>query len=668
MLTALTIILGLGERRDFSRPRWLLLLGLRLTALLLLTLWLGGVRLAMPGPGVKRTEIIVLIDGSRSMLLPQGQGLPVRWNGACRLADQAPQWFPKSKVTALVLAGESLVPYRGGDLKNPSEHTDLELGLSLSMSLKPAAVLLLSDGNHNRGQGPLGIAAGSVPIHVCGLGPREAGAKPVISDLYYPAETEMGRAVVLRAWLKGNIAGGTIQLKENGKTLALSKIKGPADSLATLEFVPGERGLHKYDLVLKGPDGSKDNRTLNLAVVKTVFRIACLAGEPVWDLKFLRQAMQSSPAYDPDSYLWKNKRWISEDRGKELHADSLGNYDLFVLFGPGEIGQELQQQIRQLVISKGKGILFWGGWPGSGFLSGLRPLNCEARESGMSGVASADQGLSAAGLLNGPQSRNMNRLPPISPGKTCVPASTEVLLLSTLSLPGGIKVPWWALRYCQAGRSAQFAVTDLWKWQLAAAGAGRDTTVYNSVVLGTLDWLLGKAGGGITAGPERVIYQQGQETAFKGRWEGYREKEDRRAIWTVDISGPEGMKRSLKLVNWGRGDFRAAAGKLKPGEYNFSTALVNDGPYLYKNSGKLWVVADNNEEHDVIQNTKLLKDIARVSGGDYWDPGNDQSRPDWRIPEVIDNKTRDEGFGTILLLTSILLGLEWFLRRRWGRF
>gem|GEM_PF-2226760 len=666
VLFSLIVWAGIGELRDFSRGRWLFLLCLRLAVFLILLAWLGGFRWSLPGHGQRGGEIVLLVDGSRSMMLPQGSRAGSRWDRARDLGRVLEKRFPDFRTSWLALAGDSLLPYKN-KLEKPSDHTALGRGVILAQKLRPSAIVLMSDGNNNAGDHPVTAAAGGVPVYTIGLGPSTPDGRPLIAEALLGSEAEAGQPVEVRLWIKGDPAGCRALVLENGKVLARRRLAETSDSVATVSFIPQGLGLHKYELVLDGPGGRQDSRSLSLAVVKRDFRLACLAPLPDWDLRFLSQLVDARPGYALDQFLLKNKRWEGLEKDNRLVLDSLGRYDLFILFGGSGYEPGLQQRIYQLVQGEGKSVLFFGRSPDDGPLAALRPLKAQAPLAGLLGTASAAPGLSGSGLLTGKQSLQLERLPPLSLESNHIAAHSDVAVLSSIVLPGGKTVPWWARRYCGEGRAAQFAVTDLWKLQLTAAGAGRDTALYSSIMLGTLDWLLGTAADGIVLETEKKLYPQGDEISFKGHWENYRDKEGEQSRWSVTIEDAKAARKTIRLDDWGRGDYRGSAGSQAPGEYRYQASLVNRGTVIKRNTGKFWVIPDRSEENDHLQNVKLLKEVAKAGGGQYWDSNQESMPLNWNIKAEGAAALDNPDFQVFVIIASLLLGAEWFLRRKWGR-
>ncbi|RMH05078.1 MAG: VWA domain-containing protein [Planctomycetota bacterium] len=178
------------------------------TVLALLVLALAGPRLGpSPGRSGAGADLLVVLDVSRSMLardlapdrleraradirdlVEAGGGDRfglVLFAGEARLA--APLTRDRTSFLALLaLAGPESVPRGGTDLGAALERAAAALGAGRGPEPeRPAAVLLLSDGEDLEGRGreaALALAAAGIPVHCIGYG-RRAGARiPVAAD------------------------------------------------------------------------------------------------------------------------------------------------------------------------------------------------------------------------------------------------------------------------------------------------------------------------------------------------------------------------------------------------------------------------------------------------------------------------------------------------------
>jgi len=670
ILLAAALALGWRERSGLSRSKWAVLLALRLGAVIIL-----GLILLDMFPrfwGREKQSLLVLADASQSMTLYDGQPQN-RWQRAAAVATRLD--LPGRKFQVYRTTQEGLQEGLPDSLIKPLEYTDLSQALSYALRNKPGAILLLSDGNHNRGEDPARAAAAGVPVYVVGFGPAGGLKNALITDIWNDNEIKAGQPAEISLSLKGVLAGGRTGLWENGVKLAEKRLDLNGDTVVTFTVIPRPEGIHRYTAVLENSSKQQfDQAAAVISVVKKNFKLLFICSNPGWDLRFWQQAIGLNPAYTADILIKRGNEWRSIQAGgreAEGSLDSLDQYDAIIIgdINPGDIPTAAEQGIASLVRQKGRGLFLLGSFRQSGIPGQLAPIFYSREIKVTTGNPWPAPELFSTGMLNAFKEQSFKKMPPLSLDKDLSIRDRKTLLLASLQTSDKKTYPLWARAEEGLGRIVQISSEDLWRWKLAAAGAGRDTALFGEMVQSSLQWVLGRDGSGFEAGPERVLNTPGQEIKFNGRWKNYSRQAGQSAKWSVAITDSFGHRTTYKLADWGNGDFVAELGSLEPGQYSYITALENGGKQIYSARGKFFVEPGRDELRDHLQNAGLLKSLAAASGGQYWDERDIPEDGGWQkniiIPAAPEPAQSDPTF-TILAI-CLLLAAEWFLRRKWGQ-
>jgi hypothetical protein len=670
-LTAVAFFLGWRERNGLTRSKWLLLLGLRLGAVVILCLVLLNI---YPGlfRGLKRQNLLILADASQSMSLNDGQ-TQSRWQRALGLASR--QHLPGRKISVYRTASEGLKDGLPDSLIKPLEYTDLSEALKLAARSKPGAILLLSDGNHNQPADPLQAAATGIPVYAIGFGPAGGLKKALILDIWSEGEIETGQQSEISITLNGVPAGNRASLWENDVRLAEKTIASGGDTALTFKITPQPEGLHRYTAVLESPGKQiLDRASVTVSAVKKSFKLTFIFPRPDWNLRFLLQAAGRNPAYAADIMLRQGPGWRTiRPSGKNDPGtfDSLGNYDAIVLGStePGDIPSLGEQKIADLVRQKGRGLFLVGSFRPAGNIGKLAPIFYDQETKPSAGTVLPAQQLVLSAMLEAGREEQIKRMPPLIVNKNFRLKDDNSLLLASLQTADKKSFPFWARAEVGNGRIAQISADEIWRWGLASVGAGRDTAMFGDMVLASIQWVLGGGGHGFEAGPQRVLNLQGQGVKFNGRWENYSKQFGRNPRWSVTVNDGAGRKKDHQLTDLGNGDFTGELGSLPPGAYTFQTRLVTGGKQVYSSQGKFFVEPGHDERRDHLQNAGLLKTLAAVSGGEYWDERDVSKNNDWmkKIKSSGAPDTASQNPAGSILAICLLLSGEWFLRRKWGK-
>src|SRR5260370_8890883 len=314
-LASIAIAVGRGwkirQRRGFltgTRPVAIWLIESLLAALLLFLLWHPAISIATLRP--QQNIVSVLIDDSRSMSLKE--------DGKTRL-EQATSGLNGGVLDGLRKRFQVRL-YRFGKDAERIDKTDKLTGaapasrlgdssaaaLADSSTLPLGAIVLLSDGAENAGgidrNTIAQIRQRQIPIHTIGFGKEKVDRDVEISEVTLPARTLADARLAAEVTFRNfGYAGqkAKISVRDAGKVLATQEVtlKGEGSpQTEQVQFNAGIAGAKSYQFLIEPLAG--ESNTANNAVTRLVNvegakpRILYIEGEPRWEFKFIRRAVE----------------------------------------------------------------------------------------------------------------------------------------------------------------------------------------------------------------------------------------------------------------------------------------------------------------------------------------------------------------------------------------
>ncbi len=696
------------------------LLQTAMAALLLFLLWHPALSVATLKP--QQNIVAVVVDDSASMAV-QDEGSQSRRDRAVsvlkssllndlqgrfqvrlyRMSDHLERIDKVDQVTAA-----APVTHIGPSLKQVVED---------AASLPIGAVVLLSDGADNSGGIDLEtiseIRRNRIPVHTIGFGREKMSRDIELTDVEMAQRALPQARLAATVHLHQNGYSGQkvrINVKEGSKLLSSQEVTLKGDGVEQVEqvlFNIGDAGVKTIETSVdpqSNEENPKNNRILRLVNVdKRTPKILYFDGEPRWEFKFLRRAVEDDPNIHLTTIVrtTQNKNYVQgyDDDPKSM-KDQKGFpatvEDLFtfegLIFGSVDapyLTPQQQELVKQFVDRRGGGLLFLGGkdsladggW-GKSPLKDLLPTTLPETDKGKHTFfrVGADVELTKAGReslitrIEENPDKNVERwkkLPYLmnfqDPGQP-KPGAT-VLVDSIPKEGGGGHLPLLIVQNYGRGRTAIFATGGSWRWQMLQPVSDMShETFYRQL----LRWLVSDTPRRVTGStPKQLLADEaGVKLRAEVRDTTYLPASD--ATVEAHILGPEGVTASV--------DMRPEP--LEQGVYSAEWTTPMPGSYLVD-----IVAKHGNEElgHDTLtfrredgvaenfhveQNRELLEKLSSETGGRYYKPG-DASKlgKDISYSEagITIRETRDLWDMPMIFLFIILLrAAEWLLRRKWG--
>ncbi len=362
-----------------------------LVCLLLLLLWQPALSIATLRP--QQNIVAVVIDDSKSMSTQEG--------GHSR-KDQVLSTLNSGLLNSLKVKFQVRL-YRLGDHLERIEKTEqlnasapathigegLKEVLADSATLPIGAVVVMSDGADNSGGIDLEtiseIKRQRIPIHTVGFGRERMEHDIELTDVQLAArsleKSRLQAQVTFHQWgLKGEKARLTV--RDSGKILASRDIVLQGDGAAQTETVPfnaGDAGVKNLQFSIDAlpEEENKNNNSLTrvLYVDDAKPHVLYMEGEPRWDFKFIRRAVEDDKNISLYTIVRTTQNKIyTQAPEKKLHPELFGAgfptkvEELFAFQGLilGSVEANYftpaqQDLIQQFVDRRGGGLLFLGG-------------------------------------------------------------------------------------------------------------------------------------------------------------------------------------------------------------------------------------------------------------------------------------------------------------------
>jgi uncharacterized membrane protein len=723
-LLALAIVAAAGLLYWHVRRNHGMLIGLRpvaiwlletgLVALVLFLVWHPALSVATLRP--QQNVVAVLVDDSRSMSLADASGTREAAAQAVLNGGLLKSLGDRFQVRLYKFGKE---PER---IQKPEQLTatepasrigdTLERVLAESSSLPLGAMVLLSDGADNAGGIDLetisAIRRQRIPVHTMGFGRQHPQRDVEITDAVAPARAlPQSKLTALVTFENYGLSGSKTKLsiRDGAKVLASEEVTLKAEGAPQTEslvFNCGDAGPKTLEISLDpipGEENVQNNQVTRLVNVEARKpRILYIEGEPRWEFKFIRRALDDYNNIELVTMLRTTQNKIYRqgtpdppephelEDGFPSKAEDLFAYQGLIVgsveanyFTPTQ-----QQLIRDFVDRRGGGLLFMGGratlsdggYPASP-LADLVPTNLPEGK----GTFHRDftgQELTAAGAesvlcrLDEDPARNLERwkkMPQMANYQEAgdpKPGAT-VLLVSTPA--GNRKPPLLVTENYGRGRTVLFATEGSWRWKMWLPHDDKTQPTFWQQIL---RYLVTDTPGQVTSSTPKPVLSDETKVPLRVEVRDKQYKPVTNAKVQARFMGPDGASATVEL----------APQPLEEGVYSGEWTAEKPGSYVAD------IIAGREQEEigrDVVtfrredgvaenfhtsQNRELLEKLSDETGGRYYKPGEASKLANeisYSEAGISTRETRDLwDMPAIFLLALAIRACEWLLRRRWG--
>jgi len=700
-----------SHKLKYWRAAVIWLLESAVVCLILVLLWQPAIVIAELKP--QQNVIAVLIDDSRSMGIIEDGVTRVQRAKKSLQADVLAKLQEKFQ-TRLYRLDSSLTRLSTledlGDATAPATHIGASLKqlVAESSDLPLGAVVVLSDGSDNSGgidrETIAALRNRHIPVHTVGFGAESISPDIEMDDAAIApralANSRLSAAVTFHQHGYDG-RNGTLSVRDGDQLLASREITfaaaGKIQSESVL-FNSGAAGAKSLQFSIQPlPD---ERNKLNNSLTRLVNvdsghrRILYVEGEPRWEYKFIRRAEDDDKVVQIVSMLrtTENKIYrqgISDPKeladGFPAHAEDLFGYD-GIIIGSVEAGYftPVQQELmREFVDRRGGGLLWLGGhssladgvWGGSSVVD-LLPVVLPTHKSTFH-RAPANAALTSIGadslicrLADDPQANaeRWKKLPYLMDYQEAGTPKPGAAVLAEMSA-GGRKYPMLITENYGRGRTAIFATSGTWRWQMSMPLGDTSHEMFWQQLL---RWLVADT-------PGRVVASTSTQTLLDdGRVQLFADVRDREYQPAIDakveahVIGPDGNSTTVEMTPAPDtpGGFRADWTAEKAGSYVAEVTAEKGDDELGRDMVTFQRADGVAENFHSEQNRELLERLSEQTGGRYWRPDGLAKLAD-EIPYSEAGITMREtkelwNLPAVFLAILLLRSTEWLLRRRWG--
>jgi uncharacterized membrane protein len=686
-----------------------------LAAVLLLMLWHPALSIATLRP--QQNIVAVVVDDSASMARADEAGGATRRQAVTNVLNSGLLNSLKDKFQVrLYKLSDHLERFDKLDqLTSSTPATHLGDGLKQvvadAASLPIGAVVLASDGADNSGGVDLETIAEirrqRIPIHTIGFGQEQAAKDVELGDAQVPSRAlPDSRLSAVVSFHQHGYAGqkAMVTVKEGAKILAQQPVtfkKDGEEQSETLLFNAGAAGVRTVETSIQplpGEENVKNNVVMRLVNVDARKpRILYLEGEPRWEFKFLRRAVEDDRTIDLVTILRTTQNKIyrqglaNPDELKDgfpTKVEELFAFDGIILgsvdapyLTPGQ-----QTLIKDFVDRRGGGVLFLGGkdsladggWKQSADVELLPTILPDRKDTFVRIGATVE--LTAPGRdslitrLEEDPNKNIERwkkLPYVMNFQDAgQPKPGAVVLVDAIPMSGGgAHVPLLITQNFGRGRTAIFATGGSWRWQMLQPVADKSHEMFYQQLL---RWLVSDTPRKVVASTPQPLIADDSHVALRA------EVRDRTYLPASDakteahILGPEGLAETIEMRPDAieSGVYTADWTTPKPGSYLVEVVASRGTEELGRDTMTFRREDGVAENFHTGQNRELLEKLSAETGGRYYTAaeaaklGKDISYSEAGITV---RETRDLwDMPIVFLLLLFLRSGEWLLRRKWG--
>ena len=684
-----------------SKKKKAFLLTLRILALLSLFLVLVEPILTLAKRFTQKPVIALLVDVSKSMNL----------KGASISRKEELQSLLKSDIFEKISSqveiktfgfADSLVPLTIKGKFPDSLGSATSIGEAIQSTENKLSgenlrgIVILSDGANNLGEDPVLLAeAKDIPIYTTGVGeyvpPRDVSIERIINnDIAYvgdklPIQVDVSQTGFDNLKIPVSIEEKKKALTQQNISLGKSGVTQSVD----LNIIPEEAGLHQYQLTIpvlaEETVGENNQRSFTVKVLKSKIKTLLITGNLNWDYSFLKRALEKDKNVELETLVYGKERKAILGRFPQGDKE-LSLFDILILVDPPKfILSDHKKEIEDFVYIQGGAALFLLGKEfidshafsemstllpfdllGRNITFTSAPFNLELTEEGkLHPITQLVENLEE-------NLKIWSDLPPFLGVDILGSVTKDATTLAELKNPSNPNVvsPGIVVRNYGKGKVMATTVTPFWRWDFLLWGIGKDNQIYQTLWNNSVRWLVVREDMDlINIFTDKKIYKGGERIIIQAKIFNQNYQKIKDASVVVNIKGessPDSEVVSLSLDDLG--DYIATLRALPPNQYNFKGEVTREGKKIGTKTGEFLVEAYTLEDSDLKTNFDLLKKIAEVSGGKYYEKEKIANLSnDLKLTEKEEQKTSEIQLWNSPLLLAIFvlcLSLEWAIRKR----
>jgi len=535
------------------------------------------------------------------------------------------------------------------------------------------ALILASDGLYNQGADPQYEARNfKTNIYTIALGDTVAKRDLLIGNVNYNKTAFLGNDFEIEVLAQAfQSKGETMHLTvtEDGRQVNAQLIPVNNDAfkkILTIKLNADKKGIHKFNIGItpvKNELSTQNNtETIYVEVLDAKQKILLVYDGPHPDISVIKQAIEANKNYELKASLLS-----------DIGTLKLGDYSLVVLHQPSANTFATMKDL----IAKGKTPL----WYMLGAQADVPDFNTAQKLTRISTARAEMQEVFAqpvpdfsAFTLSDSTQQKISKLPPLlAPFGSYTSAVNNGILFKQKI--GSVATSYPLLLFGDDGgrRTGVLTGEGLWRWQLAEFQACGNHHAMEELFSQSVQYLTANANRQrFRAYPAKNIFDEGENVLLNAELYNDALELVNTPDVKIELKNADGKNYSFLATRNGQ-SYQLDAGTLPVGEYTY-TASTKLGDKLFNANGQLTVKPLNLEIRQSAADHRLLKNMAKQSGGEMLQPSEisrlaDLIRKNENIKTLV---YEDKHYSDLIdvkwvfLLIVALLSTEWFLRKREG--
>ncbi len=644
----------------------------------------------------KKPKLTVLVDRSGSMNIEEEGKTRDR-----RAEDFLGSGAFKEHTSGLDI---DVVPFAGGILggETPGDTNRTAIGevlddLSKQQVGDPSdAWVVLSDGISNSGMAPSEAAANiKSPVFTIGIGEEIPERDVALTGVDYNDVIFAGKPTEITAkleWTGLNGENARIRIRSGERVMQTETVKLGAGELKEeikLKFTPEKPGQQTFEVDVTGIDGevstANNTRSFSVSVLKSKLQVLLVAEQLDWELSFMKRFLERAESVELTSVIYG--RGPAPLTGNfPTKQTELNQYDLVILYDMDYNRLKARADLFDSYLKeKGGGLLVFMG---DNYVRDRFPRWIDQY---LPFVVSQQRAAVLYRQFNGVPMENYLFHPAVRIGDSrrdiraawsalphfemmlpidSITDGADILVNSDLGEGAGA-VPIIGFKRIGAGKVLTISAGPFWHWGFLVYSFGQEPKEYGLFLNGAVNWLaLKEESEPVRIFPDKNVYTRGENVAFNASVYdlGFRPINGASGYVSLMREG-EPDSTVVQFVETGDGRYRAEAELMPPGRYDWHGAVEKEGRLLKLSEGQIAIEAYSVEEFRRRPDFGTLAAVAQLTGGEFAPLDGADS-----VLAKLDNApiTVSEANEIVLwnkfwlLLVFIgVLGLEWFLRKRY---
>jgi uncharacterized membrane protein len=687
-----------------------------LTLLLLVACLLRPVRV-MPPDRTNDSVVPILVDASRSMRLADAGGRPRIEAARGIVSSLQPALAQRFKPEIWTFGSEIAQP---GDaaIAADAERSDLSGALRAVQERyrdRPlAGIIVVSDGGDTSAQDAATVVGDdAVPVYAVGVGAPSASADFEVLDVA-AGEAPLADSSVdltIAAVSRGTPSPFDVRILQNGRPIDVRHVTPAAagSPVPTVVAVsPSRETATLYTAEIPSASGElvleNNRRSVLVEPPGRRRRILVVEGAPGFEHTFMKRALSLDPGIEVDSVVRKGRDAQGDstyfvqsvsDRAPQLATGFPGDrgalyqYEAVILANiePDALSRLQLQMVADFVSERGGGLLVLGaksfaqqGLVGTAVEEAL-PVALSDRGGGLVRaslqrgerytIALTPDGASHPVMRIGPTAADVARLwgalPPLAGAATLGAPRPGAQVLAVIRAEDGVR-PLIAVQRFGQGRAMVFTGEASWRWRMHMPSTDRTHELFWRQ---SVRWLSAPAPDPVAIAPlAGVAPGEAATLSVDVRDKEFAAVPGAQVRMRVTMPGGEVRDVRAAMTDPRTGRYSGELRFEQPGIYRIAVDARQGATVL--GSAERWTLVGgvDREMADPRLNEDVLRRVSRASGGRYL-----STRDASELPSLLASLDADPGAprlqdlwhnAWIFAAAIVLLGCEWYLRRRWG--